>query len=476
MKSFKILLKIMVLLLSISMFFAGCGSDELPNDWVLVWYDDFDGQSLNLDKWVYDIGHGDIPPDIWGWGNNELQAYTASTENVKVENGNLVITARYLGGNVDEKNYTSGRIKTLGKYAFKYGKISARVKLIKGRGLWAAFWLLGNNFATLGWPQCGEMDIIECGADGDYQSVGGAIHWRNDTNSTTWPEYWTYTNDITTLLSGYFADDYHVFELEWNENETIWRMDNQEYFRQDITIAERSELHNRYFILLNLAVGSTNTEYTGYVTPDTSAFPASMYVDWVRVYQWNGIDGVGEISDSSSSSGIINHKITGDIAKVYSERVGVQIENLAWYIWSGTTLIGDGTNDSADGGTEYRTITTNNVGLSWFGWGIHAQIGSSYDLSDYDYLVFAFKKPGTGGYASDINVVLEDINETKHTVLVDVTGMTPDTWVTNVVNLSNVSPLDLQKLTMLFSMGGTNMSPGVIYFDDVYFTKVDPTQ
>ncbi|MCX8093454.1 MAG: glycoside hydrolase family 16 protein [Candidatus Goldbacteria bacterium] len=235
--------------------------------WVLIWQDEFNGTDINSSNWSFDIGslYG-------GWGNNELQYYTSRTINAYIENGNLIIQA--LAENYNGYNYTSARIKSINKIYFKYGKIEARIKLPYGQGIWPAFWMMGK---TGTWPACGEIDIMEMiggGIDRDNKCYG-TVHWDDNGHkqaggsiSLNWPEI--------------FANDYHVFGVEWNEEKIKWFLDGIKYYEIDITPPTMKELHQEFYILLNVAVGGN---WPG--APDmTTSFPQKMYVDWVRWYKW----------------------------------------------------------------------------------------------------------------------------------------------------------------------------------------------
>ena len=232
----------------------------------LVWRDEFDGTSLSAD-WTHEIGTGS-----GGWGNNELQYYRE--QNTSVQDGYLVITAKKesFGG----QEYTSSRIITSGKRNFKYGRIDIRAALPKGQGIWPALWMLGSNFNTVGWPKCGEIDIMEMvggDASGRNNTVHGTVHW--DANG-----YATYT-DSYTLNSGIFADEFHVFSIVWDDKSITWYVDDVQYNVIDITPADLDEFQKDFFFIFNVAVGGN---WPG--SPDaTTVFPQRMIVDYVRVFQ-----------------------------------------------------------------------------------------------------------------------------------------------------------------------------------------------
>ncbi|UCG28555.1 MAG: glycoside hydrolase family 16 protein, partial [Bacteroidales bacterium] len=252
------------MILTIAMLFQQTAYSQCN---VLVWSDEFNYTGLpDPEKWSFETGGG-------GWGNNELQYYRDGTNNAEVVDGNLVITARKesYGG----RDYTSARLITLHTGNFwQYGKIEARIKLPYGQGIWPAFWMLGKNFGAVGWPACGEIDIMEkIGGGTNESTVYGTAHW--DHNGS----YASYGGQVI-LSSGIFADAFHVFSIEWDSQRIKWFLDGKEYHVMDITPQALSEFHNEFFIILNVAVGGN---WPG--SPDlTTVFPQTMEVDYVRVY------------------------------------------------------------------------------------------------------------------------------------------------------------------------------------------------
>jgi beta-glucanase (GH16 family) len=233
----------------------------------LVWADEFNYTGLpDPSKWNMETGGN-------GWGNNELQYYTNTENNAMVENGILTITARK--ESFQGSDYTSARITTQNKFDFKYGRIEARMKLPYGQGLWPAFWMLGANFNSVGWPACGEIDIMEMvGGTNQDNTVYSTLHWDNNGSKADYGKSYT-------LPTGNFADGYHIFAIEWNNTKITAFVDDTQYFVIDITPAALSEFQQNFFIILNVAVGGT---WPG--PPDASTvFPQTMEVDYVRVYQ-----------------------------------------------------------------------------------------------------------------------------------------------------------------------------------------------
>lgn len=235
--------------------------------YTLVWNDEFDGNALSSD-WTHEIGNGN-----WGWGNNELEYYRE--ENTTVENGLLIITAKE--ENYGGKNYTSSRIKTQGLKSFQYGRIDIRAALPFGKGLWPALWMLGDNFSSVGWPYCGEIDIMELVGGGNYndRTIYGTIHWDNNGQGAS------YGGNNSLNSDEIFAEEFHVFSIIWTPSSIVWLRDDVQFNVADVTPASLSEFHQNFFFIFNVAVGGN---WPG--SPDQSTiFPQTMAVDYVRVFQ-----------------------------------------------------------------------------------------------------------------------------------------------------------------------------------------------
>ena len=256
--------------LAVTLVFSGISyqgkeqkSVEAAEEYQLVWSDEFDGTSLNDSNWNIEVNGN-------GGGNNELQYYTNRTQNIEVSNGTLKIHA--LKEKYGNKNYTSGRITTQNKKIFKFGRIEAKMKLPRFKGAWPAFWMLGNNISSVGWPKCGEMDIME--AINEENNVYANLHWyHSDHNADTQGTAYN-VGDRTA---------WHTYAMEWDANTTKFYVDNILYQTYDISDSNFSEFRKEQFIIFNLAIGGI---WPGYNIDDT-AFPSksTMEVDYVRVYQ-----------------------------------------------------------------------------------------------------------------------------------------------------------------------------------------------
>jgi beta-glucanase (GH16 family) len=244
--------------------------------WQMVWHDEFDGKAgapPDPAHWGYDLG------SQMGWGNDEWEYYTNDPANASMDgDGHLAITARKSDGSIDcyygPCQYTSARLLTKNLFQFKYGLIQARIKVPTGVGLWPAFWMLGSNIDTEGWPGSGEVDVME-NVGRTPNTLYGTIHGPGYSGGAGIGG----TVQTTAALS----DDYHVFGVEWSKEGVKWTLDGKQYFQATPADAAPNDwvFDHDFFILLNLAVGGL---FAGLISPDT-VFPATMSVDYVRVYQ-----------------------------------------------------------------------------------------------------------------------------------------------------------------------------------------------
>ena len=277
----KIIKNSMLALMAISSAaFVSCELDETQEVATLnsiVMADEFDVDGVpDPSVWTYDLGDGTANGLPAGWGNNELQIYTNNSENVEVQNGLLVITARQTSSG----GYTSARLKTQGLFERQYGRFEARIRLPQGQGLWPAFWLLGNNCDQNPWPACGEIDIME--NTGNFPTlVFGSVHGPGYSGAGSIGKDYDLENDR-------FDTGFHIFGVEWTPNQINYYVDDVLY--QSITPETVDEETNGtgtwvfnnqpFYIILNVAVGGNLPG-----NPDaTTTFPQRMLVDYVRVY------------------------------------------------------------------------------------------------------------------------------------------------------------------------------------------------
>ncbi len=273
-------------------------------EYKLVWEDNFDKPVLNEEF------HWNIEVNGNGGGNNELQYYRR--ENISLEKHESGVNCMVINARLEDfsgKKATSARLNTFGKVSFRYGKIEARIKLPKtANGLWPAFWMMGEDFSTVGWPKCGEIDILEMGNSNGIKNgtqdkyFNGACHWGESWNGGSYPNY---AKAITNSYG--IQDDFHLFTLIWDDKSVKTYLDldkypnNTPYFEmnisgEDVAGSPRRYFHKPFSILLNLAVGGNFTGITGNSNiAKITALPADgsnakMYIDYVRIYQ-KGVEG-----------------------------------------------------------------------------------------------------------------------------------------------------------------------------------------
>jgi len=259
------------------------------SEWKLAWSDEFNGDELDMNIWTRQVLRNPF--------NNEWAQYTGEPETAYLQDGYMVLKAERTGAIHADNNYTSARVisnpggndgtsSAEGK-TFKYGKIAARIQLPYGKGIWPAFWMLGNNISETGgrvnWPSCGEIDILESGSkydnDGAYghKTIHGTIHYDTTVENTA--GNWDYIGSKTTSSERY-SEKFHFFEIEWTERALIWRLDGEKFHQIDISDVRFNEFRKPFYVLFNIAVGGDFT-----YSPDSSTpFPQYMYVDWIRHY------------------------------------------------------------------------------------------------------------------------------------------------------------------------------------------------
>jgi beta-glucanase (GH16 family) len=246
-------------LLLLLLVLTACSQSKNP-DWKMVWSDEFNNPGL---------------PDSTNWGNevgfirnHELQYYTSRRiDNSIIHDGNLLIIGKKEP--YDSAGYTSASLTTDGKHSWTYGKIEARMKLPKGQGMWPAFWMLGQNIHKVGWPRCGEIDIMEHINAEDI--LYGTLHWHNDRHVSS-------GNKIPCTM-----EQFHNYSVVWDNDSIKWFLDGSRYHGVCIkdSINSTSELHKPHYIILNLAIGGDWPK-----NPDeTTQFPDTVFVDYVRVWQ-----------------------------------------------------------------------------------------------------------------------------------------------------------------------------------------------
>ena len=249
----------------------------------LVWSDEFDGSSVDTDKWEFMIGDGTSYGLPSGWGNNELEYYRE--ENATVDSGYLIITVKE--ENFGGKNYTSARMRTINKADFLYGKFEARMKLPTGNGMWPAFWMYPTEEIYGGWAASGEIDIME--AKNVPTEIRGTIHYGGE-----WPAN-VYSGNGYSDGDTDFSEDFHIYTLEWREGELKWYVDGNLFSTKTSWWSSGGDFpapfNDWFHLLINVAVGGN---FPGIPPDETTELPQKLMVDWIRVYQLEDETGIGE--------------------------------------------------------------------------------------------------------------------------------------------------------------------------------------
>jgi len=254
--------------------------------WNLIWNDEFNSNQLDSTKWIHDIGTGS-QYGLYGWGNSELQYY--QPQNTEVNSGSVkIITKVESTGIVDSWNntmyYSSSKITTKGTFDFRYGKVEARIKTVDGEGFWPAFWMLPSGGS---WPCDGEIDIMEqWGSDGPSNTTTGAAH------AGICPGGSTYQSSSHVISSGSYADNFHIYSIQWQPGLITWYVDNIQFLQ--VTPSSYPNISwpfnsNNWYLMFNLAITSSGPN-------SNTVFPSQIEIDWVRVYENTG--GVSGCIDS----------------------------------------------------------------------------------------------------------------------------------------------------------------------------------
>jgi beta-glucanase (GH16 family) len=307
----------------------------------VVWSDEFNGTEIDTETWIWDVGSH-------GFGNGQMEYNTARAKNSYIDNGSLVIEAfreDYFGS-----SFTSARLNTQGRFAFKYGTIEGRIKLPDtANGLWPAFWLLGNNFPGINWPGCGEIDILESGAEAGIlngtqnELINCAMHFSNATNGYQYNAAWIEASDY--IGTDDLSADFHRYKMEWTPTDLTFYIDDVPYATWDITAPYFDEFHQPHFPIVNIAIGGWN--YVNMTDPaDVTALPvqgssARMEIDWIRVED-NAYTEIilGEDTEETGNFGVFTETTPVNNALVYGDDTAPgwpYSDEAILYLWNNMT-------------------------------------------------------------------------------------------------------------------------------------------
>lgn len=423
----------------------------------LLWSDEFDDAQIDASVWTYGVGDH-------GFGNGELQYHTARPENAYIENGNLVIEARregYFG-----KAFTSARLVTHGRLAFRYGTLEARIKLPDvDNGLWPAFWLLGSNIGQVAWPGCGEIDIMEVGRRDGYlagrvnQRVVAAAHWDYLGSHASYGDYLDWYTEL--------FHDYHVYKVEWTPMEIRAFIDGANFWTIDISDVAGSsleEFHRPMFVILNLAVGGWN--FVEITDPGliTAPFPARMYVDYVRLYD-NGDTEllVAEETAETGNFGVFTENTPVNNSVLYEVDASL-------YLWNNLTPIGG---DTFEGDEAWNMRA---AAGSWFGMGVFSHVDRNMQHYSDGHLRFHMKTDSPHAFRIGIASSAAGEGWVTFPAGASAYGLVRDgQWHEVVIPLNSFLNVDFHTIKQLFMIAGDPPSSTFeVAIDDVYWSPSVP--
>jgi beta-glucanase (GH16 family) len=428
---------------------------DIPEGYALIWSDEFNEHSINLTKWNYETGDGTNYGLPAGWGNNEKQIYTNSADNSAVmsDAGSsvLAITAKEDGSG----GYTSARLTTKGLFSARFGRIDVRAKMPEGQGLWSAIWMLGDNIGQIDWPGCGEVDIVE--VLGHEPSVSyNTLHYTNGENRPGESQLVSESSDSN------FTQEYHIFSLIWSPDAISFILDGIE--SQQVPIgSDMKEFLRSFYLILNVAVGGS---WPG--DPDeTTAFPQSMLIDYIRVFSKDGM----EIPEEPPLN--IEEETVG---QVIEPNIG---DNA---IRNDFTYLGNLTVIAYGGGGEPLVLTSETAidgdlslvfdfpGGNWGG--AYIELQNSSDLSSFTHLNFSLNKPSS---LMTAEIKLESKSTSASVFLEDYTGVpVAEGFEEYTIPLADFAGLDLTAVTIPFAIWNPMNAyqayvKATVLIDNVYF-------
>ena len=428
-----------------------------PEGYSLVWSDEFDGQSIDPSNWVFETGDGTNYGLPSGWGNNELQIYTNTSDNARLtmDDGNevLAITALKNG-----ENYTSAKLTTEGLRSMLYGRLEIRAKVPSGNGLWPALWLLGENRPIIDWPGCGEIDIMEV-LGREPSKMYTTLHYVKAGNTKG------ELQQVHELSAGAnFSDDYHVYGLEWTPTKVQFLLDDVMVFEESIS-ADMKEFQRPFYAILNLAVGGF---WPG--NPDeTTVFPANLFIDYVRYYS------IDNLSIPNPPLLDPNEERLGPVLDTNLANAAIK-EGFSAFGNADMTVYGAGgepnlrLSDTAVDGD--FSLVYDFPGGNWGG--AFIELESPKDLSSFSNLRFALQASAS---LDNAEIKLEGLTQQTSDVVMlkDYTALPlSNGFVEYTIPLSDFTNLDLNSVRIPFAMWNAvdaagSFSPTTVYVDQVYF-------
>ena len=428
-----------------------------PAGYSLIWNDEFNDGAINPENWTFQTGDGTDYGLPAGWGNNELQTYTSNVLNARIgKDGNsssLIITAVDEGAN----EFTSARLVTKGLASVRFGRVDVRARMPEGQGIWPAIWMLGDNIDLIDWPGCGEIDIAEL-LGNDPSVYYSTVHFTNGENKHE------EIQESYMLPSGSFSDAYHVFSVDWTPDEITFLLDDQQI--QKIPIEDdMKEFLRSFYMVLNVAVGG----YWPGNPDNTTVFPQSMAVDYVRIFYKDGFapenppeldieeETVGQPIQPNIGDNAIRDDFTflGNLMVVSYGGGGEPVVSA-----SATAIDGD------------SSLRFDYPGGTWGG--AYLELEETRNLTPYKSLKFSITKPAT---MINAEIKLESPASNHSVFLKDYTpAQVADGFLEYTIPLSDFSNLDLSQVSIPFAFwnpqdSGENFTGGTVLIDNLYFTE-----
>ena len=424
----------------------------------LVWSEEFDGPAIDTATWTYDVGGS-------GFGNAELQYYTARPENARIENGALVITA--LREAYEGKQFTSARLKTHGRFAFKYGTLQARIKVPNlQNGLWPAFWLLGRNIGQNVWPSCGEIDILEMG---DAAAIAAGTVNRKVSAAAHWDFMGSYAgySGSTTAASG-LNGTFHTYSVSWTPSLITASLDGVQYWAIDISTVEQNsleEFHRPFFILVNMAVGGINFVQITDPAQITAPMPARLEVDWIRLYD-NPYTELyyGEDEVESGNFGVFTETTPVNDAITY----GTDAE---LYVWNNLTSVPVTPQEGSE------AWSFNAAPGNWFGMGAFCLFDRNMSNYSDGHLHFHFKTTSTHtiGFGIASSAAGEGWLDLANGAAENFGLIRDGNWHEVVIPLNRFGNIDFTTIKQIFMVRGQAPASTVNFsIDNIYWTPSVP--
>ncbi len=446
--------------------FLSCSKDDsnddpnnqiiIPDGYSLVWSDEFDSPSINMANWQYETGDGTDYGLPAGWGNNELQLYTNRVDNSGIISDEELSALYIRASSTGQGQFTSAKMTTKNLFSMRFGRIDIKAKMPKGQGIWAAIWMLGSNIDQIDWPGCGEIDIAEV-IGNEPDKMYSTLHYTDSEHMHG------EIQESYVLSNETFNDAYHIFSLDWTPENLTFSVDGVENSKVPVA-DDMKEFLRSFYLVLNVAVGGN---WPG--SPDnTTTFPQTMYVDYVRVFEKNDFTGpVAPTLDIDEET--IGQNIEPSLAQHAIKDGFNDLGNASVVVYGGGGEPIVGVSELAINGDS--SLVFNFPGGSWGGG--YIELSTPKNLSSYTFIKFSINKPASLTHGE---IKLESPSTNAVVFLENYTGTdVGQGFVEYSIPLADFTGLDLTKLSIPFSLWNPkdpyqNFVAGTVLIDNLYFS------